>query len=77
MKKTDYMTELRKMPLDELRTRSRALGEEYMKLRFRKASTQLEQSHRLNEVRRKLARTQTVLKETQLAPGQEQGQEQG
>lgn len=61
MKKTTYMAEISKLDAGELRQRAHTLAEEQMKLRFRSASGQLQQSHHLRETRRNLARVQTVL----------------
>lgn len=63
MKRLDTLRELRDLSPAALIERSSDLGEELMKLRFREASGQLEQSHQLTTVRRNLARVQTVLRE--------------
>ena len=61
MKRREFHSEISNLSLDELKSRARALSEELMKLRFRAASNQLNQSHRINELRKNLARIQTVL----------------
>lgn len=61
MKRKDLITELKGMQKDALLDRARTLAEELMKLRFRKASGQLEQRHRIREVRRTLARVKTMI----------------
>lgn len=61
MKENEFKTEVSKMNLDELKERARSLAEELMKMRFRKSSGQLEQSHRLRQVRRNLARVNTII----------------
>jgi large subunit ribosomal protein L29 len=61
MKRKEFLGELGKLSTVELRERARALAEEMMKLRFRKCGGQLEQTHRLGELKRSMARVQTVL----------------
>lgn len=61
MKKKDFLTELRGMSADDIKAKQRELSEELMKLRFRDAAGQLDQSHRLKEVRQDIARVSTVL----------------
>lgn len=61
MKKKEFMSEVKGMSLDELQERARQLAEEMMKLRFRKAVSQLEQTHHLRETRRNLARVNTLI----------------
>ena len=71
MKKDTYLKEIKDLPVAELQGKARGLAEELMKLRFRKAGSQLEQTHRLREVQRNLARVKTVL--TQKAKAVAQG----
>jgi large subunit ribosomal protein L29 len=61
MKKDAYLKEIKELPVAELQGKARGLAEELMKLRFRKAGSQLEQTHRLRDVQRNLARVKTVL----------------
>ncbi|MCB0330175.1 MAG: 50S ribosomal protein L29 [Bdellovibrionales bacterium] len=63
MKKKDYLKELREMTEESLRERLRSLAEEKMKLRFRKASGQLEETHRLGDLQRQLAQANTIYRE--------------
>lgn len=63
MKKKDYFSELKGLVLEDLKERRRSLSEELMKLRFRKSAGQLDTSHRLKEVRRKIAQTATLIRE--------------
>lgn len=60
MKKKQVVAELQGMTLAELAAKRKSLSEELMKLRFRKATGQLEQSHRVRSARRDLARVATV-----------------
>ena len=62
MKKRDFMTELRDRTVPELRERAGKIAEELMKLRFRKAASQLEQTHQLGQLRRNLARINTLIR---------------
>ena len=59
MKRKDFLDEIKKLSDDELSDREKSLTEEKMKLRFRKASGQLEEMHRVKEVRLSLARVKT------------------
>jgi len=61
MKKRDRLNELKKLDVKALGEKARTLAEELMRLRFRHASGQLEQSSLLNVTRRDLARTKTLL----------------
>ena len=65
MKKTEFLTEIRGMTTEDLRTKVRELKEELFKLRFRKASGQFETPHRIKEVKRDIARVSSVLGEKQ------------
>ena len=53
--------ELRELSVDELATRRRELKEEALNLRVQKESGQLENPARLRQVRREVARIETVL----------------
>ena len=61
MKRKEFIAEIEKLPVDELKERARGLAEELMKLRFRKSGGQLEQTHRLGELKRNLARVETLI----------------
>ena len=63
MNKKDLLAELRGLSVDEIKQKRTELSEELMKLRFRDAAGQLDQSHRLKEVRQDIARVSTVLSE--------------
>jgi len=63
MKRKELIREIRTLSETDLKERARSIAEERMKLRFRKASGQVEQPHRLIALRRELARIQTVLRE--------------
>ena len=53
-------SEVRDLSPQELETKERELKEELFRLRLRHRTAQLEQTHRLTEVRRDIARIQTV-----------------
>lgn len=55
--------ELRNLSLDALEDKLRKLSEEQFNLRFRNSMSQLENPRLLREVRRNIARVQTVLNE--------------
>lgn len=61
MKRKDLLVEIRKLSTVELNERARSVSEELMKLRFRKGTGQVEQSHRFGQLKRELARIRTVL----------------
>jgi large subunit ribosomal protein L29 len=67
MKKRDEIKELRELGEGELEERALSIQEELMKLRFRHASGQLEQTAQLNVLRRRVARIKTLLQEKQSA----------
>lgn len=61
MKKKEFNKKVKSASKDELVTQAKSLAEELMKLRFRKASGQLEQAHQIPHIRRNLARVRTAL----------------
>ncbi|MCB0351957.1 MAG: 50S ribosomal protein L29 [Bdellovibrionales bacterium] len=63
MKKKDNLKELRDLSLEQLKAKVKELNEEGMKLRFRKSSGQLDQTHRFGEAKTQLAQAKTVLAE--------------
>ncbi len=60
MKKAEYLKELEGLTKEGLAERIESLQEEKMKLRFRMSSGQLEQTHRVCEVKTQLAQAKTV-----------------
>ena len=56
-------TELRAMTVEELNTKLVELKKELFNLRFQHAINQLENTHKLEEVKRDIARVMTVLNE--------------
>ena len=55
--------ELRDKSLDELNTRERELREQLFKLRFQRATGRMENPMKIREVKREIARIQTLLNE--------------
>jgi len=56
-------SQIRDLSVEELRDRERELSEQLFALRLQKVTGQLEKPHRVQEVRRDLARLLTVLRE--------------
>ena len=54
--------EIRAMTADQLKDQLLSLKKEQFNLRFQAATGQLEKTHRVNEVRRDIARIKTVLR---------------
>ena len=63
MKKSNTLKELRELSVSDLKVKAVSLAEELMKLRFRKASGQQQQTHRTREARVSLAQVYTVIRE--------------
>ncbi|MHB8669632.1 MAG: 50S ribosomal protein L29 [Acidimicrobiales bacterium] len=61
--------ELRDLPEEELRTRLVEAREELFNLRFQLVTGQLDNTARVGNVRRQLARIQTELRQREIAPG--------
>ena len=59
--------EIRGMTADQLKDQLLNLKKEQFNLRFQAATAQLEKTHRVNEVRKDIARIQTVLRAKQPA----------
>jgi large subunit ribosomal protein L29 len=60
-------SDLRTRTVDELTEQAETLGKEIFNLRFQRASGQLENTARVRQARRDIARIQTVLGERQRA----------
>ena len=58
-------SEVRDLSEQELEVKERELKEELFRLRLRHKTAQLEQTHRLVEVRRDIARVQTIRRQRQ------------
>lgn len=61
MKRKEFINELNGLDKAALQERAVGLAEELMKLRFKKASKQLEKGHLLTKTRRDLARVKGIL----------------
>lgn len=56
-------SKLREMTVEDLETEGQALSEQIFRLRFQKATGQLENRTRIRQIRRDLARVKTILTE--------------
>jgi len=65
-------SQLREMGKDDLLLEERELREQLFRLRFQTATGQLESAHRINGVRKDLARVKTVICEMERAQKVEQ-----
>ena len=63
MKTNEYVKDLNKKTADELAQELVAAKKELFNLRFQNATNQLENTSRIKEVRRNIARIQTVITE--------------
>ncbi len=61
MKRKEFKDQVKKMSEQELTEKARSVSEELMKLRFRKVAGQLQQTHRIGELKRQLAQVNTIL----------------
>ena len=59
--------DIRELTDDEIRERLAELKEEQFRLRFRSATMELENPKLLNQIRRDIARMNTILRERELA----------
>ena len=59
----DFVKELRGLSQEELAKKENELKKELFELRFQAAASQLEQTARLNEVKKQIARIKTVQSE--------------
>jgi large subunit ribosomal protein L29 len=64
-------SEIRDLPLDEIRQRLTDTKEELFNLRFQNATGQLDNYKRLTQLRKDVARLKTILREHELAQGSE------
>ena len=63
MKVVELLSELRGLPPEDLRQRSRDLDEQVFRLRLQKSMGQAAAGHKMRPLRRELARIKTVLRE--------------
>lgn len=56
-------SELRELSIDQLNEKEKDFREEEFKLRFQKATGQLEQTARLKSLRKEIARVKTIVRE--------------
>ncbi|MES0809270.1 MULTISPECIES: 50S ribosomal protein L29 [unclassified Roseibium] len=60
-------TDVRAKTLDELRTELEGLKKEQFNLRFQRATGQLENTARVRQIRRDIARIQTIMREKRVS----------
>ncbi|WP_417682817.1 50S ribosomal protein L29 [Roseibium sp.] len=60
-------TDVRAKTLDELRTELEGLKKEQFNLRFQRATGQLENTGRVRQIRRDIARIQTIMREKRVS----------
>ena len=65
MKSKKYVEELREKKADELQVDLVSAKKELFNLRFQNATNQLDNTARINEVRRNIARIQTIITQKQ------------
>jgi large subunit ribosomal protein L29 len=70
------VSELRELNDGELAARARDFREELFNLRFQNATGQLDNSARLGQVRKDIARVETLLREHEIAAAEALGTEQ-
>jgi len=58
-------SKIREMSVDQLEGEIHDLSQQLFKLRFQKATGQLENNHKMRQVRKDLARVKTILTEKQ------------
>lgn len=68
MKRKEFLADIADVSADDLRKKAISLSEELMKLRFRKASGQLDQTHRIRETSRNFARVKTRIEQLRGQP---------
>jgi large subunit ribosomal protein L29 len=61
------VTEIRDLTVDELRQREKDMDDQLFRLRIQKSMGQLEAAHKLQALRRDVARVKTVLREKETA----------
>ena len=67
MKNKQFMEELKTKSVEELNADLVAAKKELFNLRFQNATNQLDNTSRINEVRKQIARIQTVISESKAA----------
>ena len=67
MKTNEFKSMIRELTSQELETKIKELKEELFNLRFQLATGQLENTARISQVRKSIARMTTVIRERELA----------
>jgi large subunit ribosomal protein L29 len=60
--------EIRELSAGEIETKLRETRDQLLQLRLRKHTGQVEKTHELRELRKTIARLETILRQTRLAP---------
>lgn len=68
MKSNKYLENLKEKTMDELATELTTAKKELFNLRFQNATNQLDNTARINEVRKNIARIQTVMTQRTATP---------
>jgi large subunit ribosomal protein L29 len=63
MKASEMVSELRGLPVEDLKTKATEIDEQVFRLRIQKAIGQTEAGNKMRPLRRQLARVKTVLRE--------------
>jgi large subunit ribosomal protein L29 len=58
-------TEIRDLSLDEMKNKASDLEQEFFNLRFQHATGQLENSAKLKQIKRDIARVKTIIRQTE------------
>ena len=69
MKKTNFVDELKNKSVDELNAQLVEAKKELFNLRFQNATNQLDNTSRISEVRRNIARISTIIAQNEKAAG--------
>ena len=71
MKAKEFKENLNKMSLEELKKEEASLKEELFKLRFKNATSPIENPIRLRYLKRDIARVKTAIRAKEIAEGQQ------
>jgi large subunit ribosomal protein L29 len=72
MKAKEYKEKIRKMSVEELRAEEQELKAQLFRLRFKGATTPIDNPVQVRYIKRDIARVRTVIKEKQLQAANEQ-----
>lgn len=72
MKAKDYREKIRNMSIEDLKNEEQELRSQLFKLRFKGATSPIDNPVQIRYIKRDIARVKTVIKEKELAAAQEQ-----